>query len=390
MKARLIRILEILRQDWLLVLVALGVSILYWWNVTQRQIVTKFLPQVEVNLDTNLKPSLRLSDRQEPKPKVSVRMEGPLLYLDTMTSSSFQINADLSGISTATRTQVVLEPEDFIMRSYLVAGGVPADQFRVSHPGGISPGSILVETVWNKTVANIVPNVGGRPATGYILASTKVTPATLAVAGAQADIAQLKSISNKNQIVLRGETSMPVQYWTLSDLALGNLEVLDWDPNKPIRFEMSIEPQYMDKEFKQVQVKVLGATAETPLYDYSPKTVDVHLQGFRPSVLEVTNTSFALGIGLAGLKTGTNYLNASLLQPVNLPANVDITQVTPPTVAVRLGMNYGPPFPIIREIPRELPIAAGPSTSEGTPTVEASGIVSASGVNSATVEGASP
>src|SRR3990172_1412342 len=117
MKSRLIRILEILKEDWLLVLVSLGVSILIWWNVTQRQLVTRFLPAVEVYLDANLKQSLRLSDRQDPRPKVSVRVEGPLLYLDTMTSSSFQINADLSGISSSTRTQVVLKPEDFALKS---------------------------------------------------------------------------------------------------------------------------------------------------------------------------------------------------------------------------------------------------------------------------------
>lgn len=389
MRPRITQIFEILKGDWVLVLVALCVSILYWWNVTQRQIVTKFLPQVEVNLDTNLKPSLRLSDRQAPKPVVSVRVEGPQAYLESMTSSNFQINADLSGIADATRTQVILKPENFVLRSHLV-GAFPADQFRVSNSGGISPTSIYVETVWNKTVVNIVPNVGGRPATGYILATTKVTPATLTVAGNQADITQLKSVRNKNQIVLRGETSMPVQYWTLSDLALGNLEVLDWDPNRPIRFEMSIEPQYLDKQFKQVQVKILDATAESPLYDYSPKTVDVHLQGFRPSILGVTNTSFALGISLSGLQSGTNYLNASLLQPINLPANVDITQVTPPTVSVRLGLTYGPPFPIIPGKFKSLPIPATAPSSNATTTSTSPSIVSATTVNSTTVESASP
>ncbi|MCA9449839.1 MAG: hypothetical protein KC931_22145, partial [Candidatus Omnitrophica bacterium] len=60
MKHRIQQFQRLVKEDWLLMLIALGIAMVLWWNITQREINTKFLPGVEVNLEANLKRSLIL------------------------------------------------------------------------------------------------------------------------------------------------------------------------------------------------------------------------------------------------------------------------------------------------------------------------------------------
>ena len=402
MKEYLERFKRLVREDWMLMLVALGVAIVFWWNTTQRQIVHKFLPGVEVNLsETNLKPSLKLAPSVEKHPKVSVSIEGPRAYMESLTSDSFVFNPDLSEIQDATKYNVYLEPGNLLPKSHLVRV-LPLDQIRIRRIEDINPRRLDIETVWNQRVKRIVPRVSGQPASGYFISGTTVSPATLTVAGSDGELEQRASISNKTEIVLHGEREVPDQLWTLKDFDMGDLEVPNWDPKKYIRLHVQIDPIYGERTFRDVQVNVLGASDETRLYDYEPKVVAVHVQGARSKLRDVTSTSFALEIGLSQIEkaSGEEILEAKMFRPRGLPNGCEIRTTTPSYITVRV---WQPPVVML---PKRLtwttggtvPTAGGtvrsttlgeiatesapPATEEAIPEVQ-----SASGVHSTTVEG---
>jgi len=343
-KDALIRIKRLLEEDWLLVLVALGVAVILWWNATQRQMATKFFPNVEVNLEGSLKPSLSLAPTQPTRPKVTVRVQGPKVYLDGLASDSFQINADLSDIKEATKQTVFLQPEDLVPRSHLIRA-LPFDQFKVKRPDDIIPSGIPVETVWNQAVAKIRPRLSGAPYEGYIISSTSVTPATLTVAGDKNELPLRKIIPTKTEIVLSGEKQMPDQFFSRDDLDLGDLEVLNWDPKQRIRLHIEIEPRFGEKKFRQVQIDVVVAPEDRREFDFDPKTVEVHLQGARAALQSVTNLSFALQIDLSRLETKTHALPTRLLQTDGLPSGVQVREATPAWVTVRIWEASDVVFP---------------------------------------------
>jgi YbbR domain-containing protein len=358
MKRRIQQFERLVREDWFLMVVALGIALLLWWNITQREINTKFLPGVEVNLGANLKPSLMLAPTQATKPRVSVYVDGPKAFLDNLTSEDFQINADLADIQSATKHEVFLEPEDFVPKSHLVRA-LPLDQIRVNKARGITPRKIPVETIWRKSIVPIVPRISGQPARGYIISSSSIYPATITVAGSIEDLEQNKVIRNKNAIRLNGETTMPDQYWTIEDLALGDLEVVDWDPGKPIRVSIQIEPQFMETTIRGVPVVSTSPTDDQVELFYEPATLDVRISGSRAVVPSVTKTSFAMGIDPARVPSGTSTLQARFLTPITLPAGCQIIEVTPSLVNVQMWKPSDYVFPLKEDWLESRPASAG-------------------------------
>ncbi|MCA9449828.1 MAG: hypothetical protein KC931_22090, partial [Candidatus Omnitrophica bacterium] len=165
-----------IKDDWGLLLVALGVASIVWWNITQRSVTERWFWSVEVSLENGLKPSLVLHPDQVKRPKVAIKVRGPRSYMDTLSDSSFQMSPDLSSIQSATKQSILLSPDDLRPQPRLVQT-IPMDRIRIVSSEDIKPLRIDVQTIWNSKIRPIVPKIG-KPAPGYIVSASKVTPAT--------------------------------------------------------------------------------------------------------------------------------------------------------------------------------------------------------------------
>lgn len=361
------RFLQSIRQavkdDWGLVLVALGVASIVWWNITQRTMTEKWFWSVDVSLESGLKPSLQLHPNQVRRPKVAIKVRGPRSYMDTLTDSSFQMSPDLSTIQDATKTSILLSPDDLRAQSRYVQT-LPMDRIRIVSSEDIKPLRIEVETIWNSEIRPIVPKIG-KPAPGYIVSASRVSPATLTVAGSEPELELHTVISNRIPLRLQSVRSKTFTHeWKLEDMALGELEVLNWKPNSTIRLELEIEPEFASREFRQVQVDVLNATEVLTDFAYLPKTVDVFVQGNRASIQNLNAESFKLGFEIPR-DTGEEFeVPWRYLKGVNLPADVAIVQVTPQQIHVE-RLVLGPVLPV------DWTMTPIPEESTGSPTLPA-------------------
>ncbi len=352
----------VVREDWGLLLVALVVASIVWWNITQRSVTERWFWSVEVSLENGLKPSLVLHPNQVKRPKVAIKVRGPKSYMDTLSDLSFQMNPDLSVIQTATKSSILLSTDDLRAQSRLVQS-IPMDRIRIVSSEDIKPLRIDVETIWNSEIRPIVPDIG-KPAPGFIVSATRITPATLTVAGSDPELEAHLIIRNRIPLRLQSVRSKTFSHeWKLEDLALGELEVLNWQPNDPIRLDLQIESQFASQEFRQVQVDVLNATSEALAgFSYSPKSVDVYLQGARASIQDITAESIKLGFEIPEESAEEFEVPWRYLVGVNIPANVTIVQVTPEVIRVE-RMMLGPVLPadwMLTPIPEESSLSPTP------------------------------
>jgi hypothetical protein len=328
----------ILRQDWGLILVALVVATAFWWDVTQHRMIPRYFPDVEVKL-VDLQPSLRLGKAMKP-PKVGIRVQGPT-QLQDMNSGDFIMRASLARIHDATVNQVSLDPNGFTPITRIP--GLSADDLRVRQED-VFPSRIEVITEWNSQVARVFPRYSGRPATGYVISATWVSPATMLLAGSDTDLALHRIIRNKNELVLNGETQTREQIWTLNDLDTGNLTILG-DPNKTVHFRIHVEPYYRKRLVSKVPIRVADSIHDPKLeprpYTISPSSVDLLLQGARTKVNTVVDESLALEIDLSKFPPGETHFPTLRLKPLSLPNDVQILEATPSVLSIWVEAPHG-------------------------------------------------
>ncbi|MCB9770336.1 MAG: hypothetical protein H6751_16280 [Candidatus Omnitrophica bacterium] len=345
-----------IKDDWGLLLVALGVASIVWWNITQRSVTERWFWSVEVSLENGLKPSLVLHPDQVKRPKVAIKVRGPRSYMDTLSDSSFQMSPDLSSIQSATKQSILLSPDDLRPQPRLVQT-IPMDRIRIVSSEDIKPLRIDVQTIWNSKIRPIVPKIG-KPAPGYIVSASKVTPATLTLAGSDPELEAHPFIQNRIPLRLQSVRSKTFTHeWKLEDFALGELEVLNMKPNDTIRLDLQIESQFASQEFRQVPVDVLNATEVLTDFTYTPRTVDVFLQGARASIQSMTAESIKLGFEIPSSASEEFKIPWQFLTGVNIPSNVNIVQVTPAEIHVE-RLVLGPVLPtdwLLTPIPTEVP-----------------------------------
>ncbi len=319
---------EAIHQDWGLLLAALIVATFIWREVDQNRNLTRYFPDVEVKF-VGLDPALRLASQKDPK--VGVRVSGPRILQD-LAGDSFIMRADLGQIKDATSHEIVLNSKDFAP----IVSAVAVDELRVRQ-SDITPSRVTIKTEWNSWVARVVPRYSPKPALGYVISATYVTPATVTLAGSDADMERHRILRNKNELVLAGQTETKEQVWTLADMDTGNLKVLD-DPQPVIRFKVFIEPFFRKRQITQIPVQVSGLIAGSSdtegNYNIEPTHVDVLLQGARLKVNSLAVDSLALSLDISKLPPGENKVSTLHLIPVNLPADVQIIEATPETISV--------------------------------------------------------
>jgi YbbR domain-containing protein len=319
---------DTIRQDWGLILVALIAASIIWREVDENRNLTRYFPDVEVKF-VGLDPALRLASQKEPK--VGVRVTGPRI-LDDLDGADFIMRADLADIKDATTYEVVLTPKGFSP----IVPGLTSEDIRVRQVG-ITPSRIEIKTEWNSWVARVVPRYSPKPALGYVISATYVTPATVTLAGSDADMERHRILRNKNELVLDGQTETKEQVWTLEDMNTGNLKVLD-EPKPVIRFKVFIEPFFRKRQISQVPIQVSGLVAGTSntagSYNVEPTNVDVLLQGARLKVNSLAVDSLALDLDISKLPPGEHEIPTVHLVPINLPADVQIIEATPAKVSV--------------------------------------------------------
>ncbi|MCG3196357.1 MAG: hypothetical protein HUU16_13540 [Candidatus Omnitrophica bacterium] len=311
-------------------LVALLVATFYWWDVTRHRMTSRYFSDIEVRF-VNLKPSLRVVSKH---PRVSVTATGPSVLQD-LKGGDFIMRVDLADIQDATMHQVVLDPEGFVP----TVMGLSADEIRVRQED-IFPNKIEVETEWNAREARLVPRYRGTPALGYIISATWVNPATITVAGSDADLARYRTIRNRNELVIDGESGVIEQVWTVDDLEMGNLEVVG-DPKPNVRFKVYINPFFQKKLVTGVPIQIVEPSVAAPQagieHSVDPTSVDLVLQGARTKVESITANSLTLELDPSQFPPGEQEVPVSRLSPVNLPAGVQILQATPPSVKLWVG-----------------------------------------------------
>ncbi len=329
---KLQRILSSIRdtvhQDWGIILTALITASVIWYEVDENRNQTRYFPDVEVKF-VGLDPALRLVSQKDPK--VGVRVTGPRI-LDDLDGADFIMRANLAEIKDATMHEIVLSPENFAP----IVPGLTAEDIRVRQ-NDIIPSRVNIKTEWNSWVARVIPRYSPRPALGYVISATYVTPATITLAGGDADMERYRIVRNKNELVLDGQTGTKEQVWTLDDMDIGNLKVLD-DPKPVIRFKVFIEPFFRKRQISQVPIQITGLIAGSSdtagSYNVDPTNVDVLLQGARLKVNSVAAESLALSVDISKLPPGEQEIPAVHLVPINLPADVQIIEATPSSISV--------------------------------------------------------
>lgn len=318
-----------LHEDWGLILVALLVATVFWWEVDENRNVSRYFPDVEVRF-SNLDPAMVLA-RDQKIPKVGVRVSGPRLLQD-LDGVDFVMRADLSDIRDATAHEIVLNPKGFSP----IVPGLSSDDIRVRQ-GDIIPSRIEVMTEWNSRVARVVPRYSPKPALGYVISATWVAPATITLAGSDAELARHAIVRNKNELVLDGETETKEQVWTVEDLDIGNLKVLD-TPKPVIRFKIFVEPFFRKRLVSDVPIRVAGkipgTTATAGSVSVEPTNVDILIQGARLKVNSVAPDSVALELDISRLPPGEHKVPVVHLNPINLPSDVQIIEATPTALTV--------------------------------------------------------
>jgi len=322
---------EMMQEDWGLVIVALCASLILWWSVTQREIIEKSFVGVQVTFGP-VKESLKRDPKMK-SPKVRVIVRGPKSLLETSESDAFIMVADLSEISDATRNFVRLKPENLKVNP--IYSALPIESIRVRRED-IFPSVIEVPTVWNSAVARIIPKYDRTPALGYVVSATSISPATLTVAGSDADLELNRFISNRNELKLDGQTRSFTKVWTIEDLAIGDLEVLD-DPLPDIRFEITIAPVFMDRYFKELPIQVLGNRK----YSVDPTRADLLVNGERLKIQSITEDSLAFQLDPSLLSPGPQDIKGNALRVINLPEGVTILAVTPEIISISLPADLG-------------------------------------------------
>lgn len=320
---------QTLRQDWGLIIVALLVATVFWWEVDENRNVSRYFPDVEVRF-VNLDPAMILARDQKPL-KVGVRVSGPRLLQD-LDGVDFVMRVDLSDIRDATAHQIILNPKGFAP----IVPGLSSDDIRVRQVD-IIPSRIMVITEWNSRVARVVPRYSPKPALGYVISATWVSPATITLAGSDSDLARHAIVRNKNELVLEGETETKEQVWTTEDLDIGNLKVLD-EPKPVIRFKIFVEPFFRKRLVSKVPIriagKIPGSTETAGTVSIEPTNVDILIQGARLKVNSVAPDSVALELDIARLPPGEHKVPVVHLNPVNLPSDVQIIEATPTALTV--------------------------------------------------------
>lgn len=320
-------ILDAVRQDWGLILVALIAASIIWREVDENRNVARYFPDVGVKF-VGLDPALRLASQKEPK--IGVRVSGPRILQD-LDGVDFILRADLADIKDATNHEIILSPKGFSP----IVPGLTADDIRVRQVD-ITPSRIEVKTEWNSWVARVVPRYSP-PALGFVISATYVTPATVTLAGSDADMARHLILRNKNELVLDEATVPKEQVWTMADMDLGNVKVLDV-PEPVIRFRIFIEPYSRRRVITQVPIQVTGSVAGASntfgSYTLDPTNVDVLLLGARMKVNSVAVDSLALSLDISKLPPGQNEVPTTHLTPLNLPAEVQIIEATPANISV--------------------------------------------------------
>jgi hypothetical protein len=193
------------------------------------------------------------------KDKVEVRLSGPTTLLNTVRTEKLKYTIDLHDI-TAGESSFSINPENI-------------DLLRGLKITKISPSKInlVIENIINKTVP-VVLKLTGELSEGYKVISQKIEPASVEIAGAESEIITIQSLPT--EVDLRGQKTTIKQE---VDIIFKDIFYSEVVGNKNIVATIEIAEEVLDKEFKGIDVKVMGVEGET--YKIKPKKIDVVING---------------------------------------------------------------------------------------------------------------
>lgn len=161
----------------------------------------------------------------------------------------------------------------------------------------------------------------GKPADGYEVTETTVTPKLVELSGAAEEVNRLVSVSTE-QIDITGASSSIVKTVGL-DLTGQHIELVNL---KEVKVTIEIDEKYATVNFVNIPVTVVGTDLS---YSIDPKTLDINLQGPENIMKTLSSNDINLVIDVTGKEPGTYSLRPKIeLENSNLPLRHRIQPVS--------------------------------------------------------------
>ncbi|HEX3408718.1 MAG TPA: CdaR family protein [Candidatus Binataceae bacterium] len=239
---------------------------------------------------------------------VRVQVTGPLTLLSIIDPTHLRLRLDLNGVGIG-QASFKIAPDAF---------AVP----RHTEVTGVSPSQIVLEI--DKIVTRAIPvhlALLGAPAAGYKIASTEVTPPTVAVRGPSRAIAHIDEI-NTAPLAVGGLSS---DFSRTVDLLAPTAGRLLADE---VTAKVSLTPLVTQKPFRNVPISVRDTNLK---FHLDTHRVRVDLSG--PLLtLQKVDLKGAVYVEAAGLAPGTY----SAPVQINLPEGVALVRQAPEKVTLRI------------------------------------------------------
>jgi len=271
--------LDRILANWPLKLLALGLAFAIWVSVTGER---WGLQDFQIPLDLSLPQDLVLATNAPTT--VTVRLRGRESRMRRLDPVPMALRVDLAG-ATAGDQDLQLSPGSLVG----VPRGVEVDFVRPDR----------LRLTLDRRLARdlpVEPTFLGRPATGYSVYGTEITPLVLSVEGPAAQVADLE-VLRTSPIGLDGRSAPFVAH---VGVVLDRPLVRITDP-RPLEVRVVVDALAIERKFDDLPVRVTGASGPASVV---PATLDVTLSG-PPSVLSQLDRSRVFPVAdAAGLRPG--------------------------------------------------------------------------------------
>jgi len=252
--------LERVLANWPLKLLALGLAFAIWVSVAGERWI---LQDLQVPLDLSLAHDLVVSTNAPTT--VTVRLRGLESRMRRLDPVPIALRVDLTD-ATPGDHDLLLSPRDLVG----VPGGVEVDFVR--------PDRLRLQLDRRlKRDLPVEPTFLGRPATGFSVYGTEVTPEVLSVEGPASQVADLE-VLRTSPIRLDGRSA---PFVARVGIVLDRARVRVTDP-RPLEVRVVVDARAAERTLESLPVEVVSAVGSVTVV---PETLDVTLSG-PPNVLK--------------------------------------------------------------------------------------------------------
>ncbi len=290
-------------------LVSIALAVLLWLLVAGDPLVERSL-RVPLEVQ-NIPPDLELVG--DPPSTVEVRLRGAAGTLSRLVTGDVLALLDLRAARPGRRLFHLTTDR------VRVPFGVEVTQIQPATIG------LTLERTATRTVP-VVPQVEGRPLPGFVVAGASADPATVEVVGPESRL-RLVTEAITDTVSADGKSASFVERATVGVV----------DPlvrlREPVvaRVTVTIAAAPIERVLRDVPVHVRDQTTRRSV-EVVPSAVAVHLRGAREALEALSANEVMAYVDLAGLGSGRYNLPVR----VEASAQLGVTRVDPPTVAVRI------------------------------------------------------